>query len=112
MGEHEGAHLLPVSADANSTWGASPDQIAHGFVPGIRHPHRRELAHPQQPCESGSILSVASSPGRRPSAGLAMVPSPCTRAQILGRPGTSPALSTAWRVLVALSLSIAMRVGI
>src|SRR5207302_1716784 len=38
--------------------GARADQIAHCFVRGIRHPHRRQLTGPQQPRKLDCIKPI------------------------------------------------------
>jgi hypothetical protein len=41
-------------------------QIAHCLVPGIRNPHRRQLARPMQPRQTGRVPPIRLDPVARP----------------------------------------------
>jgi hypothetical protein len=47
MPQQKRQQLLPFPAEVLGGGFASADQIAHGFVGGIRHPHRGQFAGPQ-----------------------------------------------------------------
>ena len=44
---------------------AQPDQIAHGFVIGVRHPHGRQLAPSVKTRKHGGVTTIRLDPDHR-----------------------------------------------
>jgi hypothetical protein len=80
--QHEGAHLLALNAQRLDRRRSGADEIRHGLVPFVRHPHGCQVASPQQLGERDRVESVGGDPvarlhrdqrGRDHDAGMAEV---------------------------------------
>jgi hypothetical protein len=56
--KHKTTDLLAMSPMALDSGGAGSNQVPHRFVTLVRHPHSRQLAGAQEPCETNGISSI------------------------------------------------------
>src|SRR3546814_13909544 len=63
--EHEGAHLLAMHAQRLDCSRAGANEVAHRLVALVGHPHRSELASPQELGERYRIAAVCLHPVTR-----------------------------------------------
>jgi hypothetical protein len=66
LAQQKARELLPGPAQRMHGIKTCSYQITHCFVPGIRNPHRGELARPMQPCQTGRVAPVGLDPVARP----------------------------------------------
>ena len=62
MFEHEAADLLAVDAQRFDRGRAGADEIAHGFVPRVGHPDRREFPRAKEPGQADGVPSIGFHP--------------------------------------------------
>ena len=66
LAQQKPRELLARSAQRMHRVQTSAHQVAHRLVPGVRNPHRRQLACPMQPRQTGRISPIRLDPVARP----------------------------------------------
>jgi hypothetical protein len=67
LAQQEARELLARPAQCMHRIETGAHQIAHRFVPGVRHPYCRQLARPMQPRQTGCIQPIRLEPVARSS---------------------------------------------